>query len=330
MWSTGCSARWRWSRPTAGHSRSPEPSFAGSSCCSRWTPGGSSPSARLIDALYDEPPRNVDNALQQLVSRLRRILAEGGAPDRVLTRAPGYCLDEPVEAVDALRFERMVAASRTAAAEGDLARAARLSAEALGLWRGPPFAEAALEGDAAVLRTRLAELREAAVDDRVEWELRLGHHAVLVGELEAMVAATPLRERRWGQLMVALYRCGRQGDALQAYQQARRTLADELGVEPGPELRDLERAVLAHDPALAAPAPVRRQPHASRRIPRPQDVLHRARDRARAARPAGRPPGPDDAGGPGRRRQDPARGGGGRDPARSAHPTASAGSTWPR
>ena len=170
-------------------------------------------SARLIDALYDEPPRNVDNALQQLVSRLRRILAEGGAQDRVLTRAPGYCLDEPVEAVDALRFERLVAASRTAAAAGDLAKAARLSAEARGLWRGPPFAEAALEGDAAVLRTRLAELQEAAVDDRVEWELRLGHHAALVGELEAMVAATPLHERRWGQLMVALYRCGRQGDA---------------------------------------------------------------------------------------------------------------------
>src|SRR6185312_8358701 len=107
------------------------------------------------------------------------------------------------------------------------------------LWRGPPFAEASLEGDAAVLRTRLAELREAAVDDNVEWELRLGHHAEVVGELEAMVAATPLRERRWGQLMVALYRCGRQGDALRVYRSARRTLAEELGVEPGPQLRAL-------------------------------------------------------------------------------------------
>lgn len=224
--------------------------------------------ARLIDALYDEPPRNTENALQQVVSRLRRILGDG--QDRVLTRAPGYCLDEPAEAVDALRFERLVAAGRSAAAQGDLARAARLSAEALGLWRGPPLADAALEGDAAVLRTRLAELREAAVDDRVEWELRLGHHTALVGELEAVVAATPLRERRWGQLMVALYRCGRQGDALQAYQQVRKTLADELGVEPGPQLRDLERAVLAHDPALAAPVPAPGAPRPPRHIPRPR------------------------------------------------------------
>ena len=245
-------------------------------------------STRLIDALYDEPPRNVDNALQQVVSRLRRILAEGGA--RVLTRAPGYCLDEPVEAVDALRFERMVAASRTAAAEGDAATAARLAAEALGLWRGPPFAEATLEWDAAVLRTRLAELREAAVDDRIDWELQLGHHTALVGELEAMVAATPLRERRWGQLMVALYRCGRQGDALQAYQQARRTLADELGVEPGPELHDLERAVLAHDPALAAPAPVQPAERSSRRFVRPRtSCIGRETELARLARLVDRP-----------------------------------------
>jgi len=247
------------------------------------------PATRLIDALYDEPPRNVDNALQQVVSRLRRILAEDGG--RLLTQAPGYCLDEPAEAVDALRFERMVTAGRTAAAAGDLVTAARLSAQALSLWRGPPFAEAALEGDAAVLRTRLAELREAAVDDHVEWELRLGHHAEVVGELEAMVAATPLRERRWGQLMVALYRCGRQGDALQAYQQARRALDDELGVEPGPELRDLERAVLAHDPDLAAPATVataHRRP--SRRIPKPRtSCLGREAELARLYRLVDRP-----------------------------------------
>jgi predicted ATPase/DNA-binding SARP family transcriptional activator len=240
------------------------------------------PAARLIDALYDEPPRNTENALQQVVSRLRRIL--GDAQDRLVTRAPGYCLDEPVEAVDALRFERLVSAGRTAAAQGDLARAARLSAEALGLWRGPPLADAALEGGAAVLRTRLAELREAAVDDRVEWEMRLGHHAALVGELEAVVAATPLQERRWGQLMVALYRCGRQGDALQAYRQVRRTLADELGVEPGPQLRDLERAVLAHDPALAAPVPAPGAPRPPRHVPRPRTAcIGRGTELARLA-----------------------------------------------
>ena len=208
-------------------------------------------SARLVAALYGDPYPRVENALQQLVSKLRRVLAEGGAPDRLHTRAPGYVLDEPAEAVDALRFEAAV----TTAASRDPAAAARMLREASGLWRGAVADGATLEGGSAAVRTRLTELRDAAVEDRVDCELRLGLHSALVAELEAMVAATPLRERRWGQLMVALYRSGRQSDALRVYRSARRTLAEELGVEPGPQLRALEAAVLAHDEALLLPPP---------------------------------------------------------------------------
>jgi DNA-binding SARP family transcriptional activator len=206
-------------------------------------------SARLVEALYGEPYPRVENALQQLVSKLRRVLAAGGAAERLHTRAPGYALDEPGEAVDALRFEMLIAAARGA----DPAVAARTLREAVALWRGAPADGATLEGESAALRTRLTELCEAAVEDRIECELQLGMHTALVGELEAMVAATPLRERRWGQLMTALYRCGRQGDALRVYRAARRTLAEELGIEPGPALRGLEAAVLAHDEALLPP-----------------------------------------------------------------------------
>jgi predicted ATPase/DNA-binding SARP family transcriptional activator len=225
-------------------------------------------SARLIDALYNDPPATVENAVQQLVSKLRRVLAEGGAPGRVVTRPPGYCLDEPRDAVDALRFERLVGDARAAAGAGDPSRAVLLVEEALGLWRGEAFAGVTLGGEAAGVRTRMAELRDAAIDDRVDWELQRGNHTAVVAELEAAVAATPLRERRWGQLMVALYRCGRQSDALRTYRQARRTLADELGVAPGPELRRLEAAVLSHDPALAPTnVPTRAHERADSRTP---------------------------------------------------------------
>ena len=248
-------------------------------------------SARLIDALYDDPPLTVENAVQQLVSKLRRVLAEGGAPGRVVTRPPGYCLDEPRDVVDALRFERIVGDARAAAGAGDPSRGVRLVQEALGLWRGEAFAGATLRGEAAGVRTRMAELRDAAIDDRVDWELQRGNHTGVVAELEAAVAATPLRERRWGQLMVALYRCGRQSDALRTYRHARRTLAEELAVEPGPELRRLEAAVLAHDPTLVAPVgtvlPVNRDrtdPGRAGRVRRPGRPASAGTARSRSSR----------------------------------------------
>ena len=143
------------------------------------------------------------------------------------------------------------------------------SAPRSALWRGEALAGAAVDGEAGARATRLQELREAAAEDRIDVDLARGRHDVLVAEAEAMVVAAPLRERRWGQLMVALYRSGRQADALRAYQSARRTLADQLGVEPGPELRRLEAAVLAHDEALAVPPPVPAAPAPATATPAP-------------------------------------------------------------
>ena len=152
------------------------------------------------------------------------------------------------------RFERMVVAGREAAAGGDAAAAAELLREALGLWRGPPLAEFAYDEFAQSAVVRLGEARLAAFEDRIEADLACGCHAELVGELQALVSEHPLRERLRGQLMVALYRSGRQADALRCYQEGRTTLVDELGIDPGPALQHLEAAVLAHDPALDPPA----------------------------------------------------------------------------
>jgi predicted ATPase/DNA-binding SARP family transcriptional activator len=212
------------------------------------------PVERIVDALSgDEIPQRATNAIQQLVSKLRRALPPSGA-DAVVTRAPGYLLDVPSSAVDALRFERLLGDGRAAAATGDHLTATVVLSEALGLWRGDALVDVPFEGAVAAARTRLEELRLSANEDRADAELALGRHDGLVAELEAMVQAEPLRERRWGQLMLALYRSGRQADALRAYQRARAELAEQLGIDPGPELRRLEQAVLAQDDTLAAPA----------------------------------------------------------------------------
>jgi predicted ATPase/DNA-binding SARP family transcriptional activator len=212
------------------------------------------PVERLVDALSgDELPQRATNAVQQLVSKLRRALPPSGA-DAVVTRAPGYLLDVPSTDVDALRFERLLGEGRAAAARGDHLTASVVLAEALALWRGDALVDVPFEGAVASARTRLQELRRSAAEDRADAELALGRHDGLVAELEAMVLAEPLRERRWGQLILALYRSGRQADALRAYQRARTELAEQLGIDPGPDLRRLEQAVLAQDGSLAAPA----------------------------------------------------------------------------
>ncbi|MET1049749.1 MAG: BTAD domain-containing putative transcriptional regulator [Acidimicrobiales bacterium] len=219
---------------------------------------------RLLDALYGEDlPQRAGNALQQVVSKLRRHLDDAGeTADRLVTRPPGYLLAVDPDDVDALRFERLLDHGRGAAAEGDPARASRIFGEALGLWRGEPLADLSVDAVALPLRARFEELRLTAIEDRVDADLALGHHVALVADLEGLVAAAPLRERRWSQLMLALYRAGRQADALRAYRTAHETLVDELGIEPSPELRRLEAAVLAQDPSLdfpegSSPSPVR-------------------------------------------------------------------------
>jgi DNA-binding SARP family transcriptional activator/DNA-binding beta-propeller fold protein YncE len=197
-------------------------------------PGAYVPLDAIIDALWpDDPPASAAKVVQTYISRLRKAL---GA-EVIDLRDGGYALSVPREAVDAARFEDLLTAGR--------------ATEALSLWRGPPLAGArALKSD----RLRLDEMRRRAVEDRLDDELEQGRHAEVVAQARDLLAEDPLRERALGQLMVGLYRCGRQADALEVYRDARRTYHSELGLEPGPALRELERRILAHDPSLA-PAP---------------------------------------------------------------------------
>jgi DNA-binding SARP family transcriptional activator len=201
-------------------------------------------SDRLIEELWGErPPRTARDALQNYVSLVRKAL---GA-DVLVTRSGSYLLDVSPEQIDAALFERLTAEAR--ATEAADARVEKLR-EALALWRGPPLADLAYEPFAAVEIARLEELRLAAREDLIDAELELGRHADLVPELEGLIQEHPFDERLRGQLMLALYRAGRQAEALDAYQAARRVLDEELGLEPGPPLRELEQAILQQDPAL--------------------------------------------------------------------------------
>jgi DNA-binding SARP family transcriptional activator len=198
---------------------------------------------RLLDELWgEEPPRTAKGSLHNSVSQLRRAL---GA-DVLLTRAPGYVLDVDRSSVDLVRFERLVEEAR---GSDDLGRAAKLR-EALAMWRGPPLAELAFEQFAQAAIQQLEEQRLATLEDRIDADLALGREAEVIGELERLAADNPLRERVRAQLMLALYRRGRQAEALEVFHDARRVLVDELGIEPSPALRELEQAVLRQDPSL--------------------------------------------------------------------------------
>ena len=209
---------------------------------------------RLIDALWGEsPPHTAAKALNVHVSRLRKSLARNGQ-DAITTRAPGYALRLDPEELDASRFERLVADARRQAAAGDADGAGKLFGDALALWHGPALAGIELGPLASNEVGRLEDLRLAAHMDRIDCDLALGRHEQVIGELEGLVAAYPLYERLRGQYMLALYRSGRQADALRAYQDARRTLVGDLGLEPSEALQRLERGMLNHDPTLELPA----------------------------------------------------------------------------
>jgi YVTN family beta-propeller protein len=202
---------------------------------------------RLIDEVWgDRAPKTAAAALQGYVSGLRKAL---GAR-RILTRAPGYLLQVEPNDLDLGSFDRLARAGREALANGDAERASQMFAEALALWRGPPLADLDVAPFAYAERLRLEESRLTAIEERIEAELALGRHAAVVAELEALVAGHPLREKLRGQLMLALYRSGRQAEALQVYQEARRLLVGELGLEPGTALRSLQQAILNHESAL--------------------------------------------------------------------------------
>jgi DNA-binding SARP family transcriptional activator len=208
---------------------------------------------RLIDELWGErPPAGAAKNLQMQVSRLRKALAgDGGSgPGLIETRERGYKLAIDPEQLDAYRFERLVAEGRAELAADRPESAASALEHALALWHGAPLADLAYEPFAQPEIARLADLRVAALEHLIEAKLQLGRHAEVIEQLEILIGEHPYRERLRGQLMLALYRSDRQADALQAYQDARRTLVEELGIEPGERLRELERAILAQDPSL--------------------------------------------------------------------------------
>jgi DNA-binding SARP family transcriptional activator len=216
------------------------------------------PVPRLVDDLWGEDvPASAVKMVQIAVSQLRKVLPAG----MLLTRPPGYALVAEPESVDAIRFGRLRERGRAALAAGDAEQAAALLEEALGLWRGAPLAEFD-QPFARVEAAHLEELRLACREERIEAGLALGRLADAIAELEGIVAAHPLREAPHGQLMLALYRAGRQAEALAAYDRFRRRLDDELGLEPTAALKELQRRILTQDavlePQAAAPAPVRR------------------------------------------------------------------------
>ncbi len=200
------------------------------------------PAERLIEELWrGSPPAGAAITLRSYVSRLRSALAPEGS---VVARGGGYVISTGPDGLDASRFERLVAEGRDALARGQVVAAGARLREALGLWRGPALADVLEVERLALEAARLEELRLAAAEARIEADLAAGLHAEVTGELERLVAEHPLRERLWQLLMLALYRGGRQADALAAYRWARDVLTGELGLEPGEELRELERAVL--------------------------------------------------------------------------------------
>jgi DNA-binding SARP family transcriptional activator len=210
---------------------------------------------RLIDALWGaEPPETAAKALQVYVSRVRKLLEPDGE-GLLVTRPPGYALHLAGHELDLRRFERLRDDAKQATADEDPATAAAKLREALALWRGPPLANFAFEPFAQGEIARLEALHLAALEERIDADLALGRHAEVVGELEALVAEHPLRERLRAQLMLALYRARRQAEALDAYKAARRALVDELGIELSPELQELERRILRQDPSLDVDAP---------------------------------------------------------------------------
>ena len=218
----------------------------------------------LVDQIWGAaPPVRARKTVQVYVGRLRRLLGD----TRLVTHPGGYLLQVEPEELDVARFEQLTAEAARAAP----AVAAQKLTNAIALWRGPPLADLAYEGFAQPEIARLEEMRVAALEERIAADLACGRHAQLVGELEALVARHPLRERlRWA-LMLALYRSARQAEALEAYRTARRELAEELGLEPSGQLRELEQAILRHDPSLELP------PEAEeRRPPRPMAPPERA------------------------------------------------------
>ena len=213
------------------------------------------PVHHIVDELWgDDPPASAVNLVQGAVSQLRKVLGK----DTIATRGSGYALRVEPDALDLQRFERLAQAGSMALDDDRPEEALAELSEALSLWRGPALADLADEALVLSVASRLEELRLLARERRLEAELALGRHADVLADIRALVAEHPLRERVHGLLMVALYRCGRQADALEAYRVARAALVEELGISPGPALQELEGQILRQDPDLLPRMPGRR------------------------------------------------------------------------
>jgi DNA-binding SARP family transcriptional activator/tetratricopeptide (TPR) repeat protein len=216
-------------------------------------PGRIVPMARLVEALWDDhPPKTAETQVQICVSQIRNLLAETGHDDPIRTHPTGYMIQLPPEAIDMVQFHQLVARARVTAQGGDVAGAAAELRAALDLWRG----DAAADVDSRLVQTAvlgLTEARLAATQDWIELEFELGRHTERIGELRELVAAHPLQERLRAQLALALYRASRQAEALTVCRDARRVLVEEHGIDPGPDLRQLERRILENDPGLSTP-----------------------------------------------------------------------------
>ena len=206
---------------------------------------------RLVAELFGDGSATAARRLNVQISRLRKTL---GDDERLVTRPPGYLLCVEEGQLDLEAFERLSAEGLQAREDGDPERTARILRSAESLWRGRPLADLEFERFARVEIERLEELRLATVEERVDTELALGRNGPLVSELESLVAEHPLRERLRGQLMLALYRSGRQADALEVYRKGRAVLVEQLALEPGPRLRELEQAILRQDGSLEVEA----------------------------------------------------------------------------
>ena len=213
------------------------------------------PVDRLADELYgDAIPASALTQIQAHISHLRKLLdpdlSAGATGSHIETRPPGYLIRLRPEQLDLRRFERWTAEAAEASARHDFAAASGRLRDALELWRGPPLAEFSRDPFAQASMARLEDLRYNALVSRIDAELVLGRHTELVGELHVLTSESPLRERLRGQLMLAMYRSGRQAEALDVYRQTRQLLVEELGIEPSPSLQELERAILTHSPSL--------------------------------------------------------------------------------
>jgi DNA-binding SARP family transcriptional activator len=223
---------------------------------------------QLIDQLWGaSPPTAARNALHSHIRRLRRMLEPFGDDTQLLSYRPGYVLKVGSHRLDLHAFEELVARGREARMGGDLERTVACLGAALALWRGPALAGIAAEGLRRVDVPRLEEWRLTVLEERIHAELVLGHHGELIGDLTALTAEYPFRERLHQQLMLALYRTGRQAEALTDYRKLREVLVEQLGIEPSPNLQQLQRAILVNDPALTSPA--REPPAASPPAQRP-------------------------------------------------------------